>query len=474
MTTALRKIEGLKPESLRGIVPAPISSELPTFEWVDPRTLFVEDGYQREIGENGVALCRKIFAGFDWTRFKVPICVRLPDGSLVCIDGQHTATSAASHPGLPQIPVMIVPAADAKLRSAAFVGHNRDRVQLTPQAIYRAELASDEPLASGVERACRAAGAHVLDKPVNLREPQAVGATIAIGTMKAVVKRQGEGALTRVLRVLVAAKRGPIKAAEIAAASIIFAKAGGVSNLDERLRAVIASKSTEAWAAIGGVTAAESREPLASAVATAWCQALDIRLGHAGGKGGIRGAKHAVPRTIPPKPARPAAQPIAHKPKPAPAPILAAKPAQAVQRAPAPKATPAPQPALVLRPAPPVATPSPSKAAESPPPSVGEVIRAMGVEIRPATQEVRHRGLSVRLGHDALILVTALARVMPSLADPGRLEAKVFEGHRSALDSVRLKLLIEETNPALRGARLEIKTVAKIGHSLFDLGAGDN
>ena len=113
MKDGLRSITPLPQESLRGIVPSAVTGKLPKFEWVDPKTIYVEEAYQRDILANGVALVRKIFAAFSWERFKPPVCVRLADSGsvLVCIDGQHTATAAATHPGIDKIPVMIVDAA---------------------------------------------------------------------------------------------------------------------------------------------------------------------------------------------------------------------------------------------------------------------------------------------------------------------------------------------------------------------------
>ena len=144
MTKGLRSIRSLPRESLR-VVPAVVGKRLPKFENVDPKTLYVEDSYQRAIMERGTALIRKIIAEFSWSRFKPPICVRLADSGniLVCIDGQHTATATASHGGIEKIPVMIVDAADVPARAAAFVGHNKDRIALTTVMIHAAELAAE-------------------------------------------------------------------------------------------------------------------------------------------------------------------------------------------------------------------------------------------------------------------------------------------------------------------------------------------
>lgn len=312
--TSFRSIVALAKDSLRGVVPAELGEERPTFEWVDPRALFVEDAYQREFGERGIALARKIVAGFSWSKFKAPICVRLADndGILVCIDGQHTAIGAASHPGIAEIPVMIVTGVSIRERAAAFVGHNRDRIGLTQMAIWSAEVASGDALAVTMAAALRTAGATILTRSINLRGAAPVGATIAVGTIRKIAKEQGEAALARVLTVLVKAGRGPIKAGEIAAAAAILEKVE--EPIDDALRAVIASKSPEAWAAAVAVeTIGTPLRKFPTALAALWAIALgemmtDGRLARS------PAAPPARPKPIVPAPAKPPA------PKPAPVP----------------------------------------------------------------------------------------------------------------------------------------------------------
>ena len=245
----LRSIVRLSPESLRGVEPAAIAGPKPKFEWVDPRALFVEDGYQREILHKGMRLIRGIVGGFRWANFKPPVCVRLPEsgGALVCIDGQHTATAAASHPGIEKIPVMVVDAAAVADRAEAFVGHNKNRLNLTPQAIYYAELAAAKnEIAMIVDRACRAAGATIPRKAISSDMRLEVGTTVAVGVLRAVAMRQGEDALVRVLKILIAAGRAPMRSDEIAAVAIICA--GGGFGRDAALSKLVASRSAESWA----------------------------------------------------------------------------------------------------------------------------------------------------------------------------------------------------------------------------------
>jgi hypothetical protein len=457
MTKGLRSIRPLGADSLRGIEPAVIGKARPKFEWVNPRTLFVEEAYQRDISGNGTKLIRKIYAGFDWSRFKPPVCVRLQESgnALVCVDGQHTATAAASHPGIDKIPVMIVSADVVALRAGAFVGHNRDRLNLTPPMIYHAELAAGDPVATGVDRACRKAGATVLGKSINLREKQPVGSTIAIGTMKMLARKQGEAFLTRVLRVLVAAGRGPIKADEIAAVALIMKNIEALGSeklnaaLDGDLREIVASKTTEQWAAIGAATAAESNESLPSAVAAAWCDVMEIRLikptaRSESTKGDATRFVGRLDSIAPPKPAAPP------EPKESPSEVglRAAKAAQSVID------DAFPQKAEL-------------RAAEKLDPV--RFVHRNGVVLDLKDRTVQHRGRTVTIASEGIKMIASLARVMPSIMDAAVLARQTFGG--AVRDpKFRIKSLVDKLNPILADARLEIKTVPNMGNTLFDLG----
>jgi hypothetical protein len=418
VSEGLRSIRPLGPESLRSVTPAVVGKRLPKFELVDPRTLFVEEEYQRAILENGVALIRKIYSAFDWSRFKPPVCVRLEESGnvLVCIDGQHTATACATHPDIPQIPVMVVSAADVAARAAAFVGHNKDRLALTTVMIYAAELAAGDPLAVTVDRACKAAGASIPRKAIwtSAGNKTSVGVTMSIGTIKAIAKRQGEEALVRVLKLLVAAGRGPIKSVEIAAAALICSL--HPAKIDARLARIVAGETAEEWTARGMIEAAATGNALAVAVAALWCGKLDVEAPESALKGNA--TDHAR---------------IIGKEK---------KPAQAEQ--------PTPQPAKEL-------------------PAGDHLVRRNGVTFDLQTYELTHRGHTVRVRHDdGTPLVAALARVMPAMLGFDRL-AKVI-GVKGMDAPAQVRNIVEDINPVLRRARLEIKTIPKMGHTLYDLG----
>lgn len=439
MTYDLRSIRPLPKESLRGIVPADVSvQKLPELAWVDPRDIHVEASYQRAVGDKGSRLIRKIVAGFSWARFKPPACIRHPEsGTLLCIDGQHTATAAASHPGIDKIPVMIVEASSFGERADAFVGHNRDRVALTAMAIYRAELAGGDATAGIIERACKASGANILLHSVNLRERQPVGSTIAIGTIRIVAQRRGEAGLTAVLRLLVGAGRGPIKAGEISAVDRILAQYPAMA---DKLLEIVKSRTTEQWAAVAAMeqsTNSQRGTRVGEVLATLWCRELGV--------------------------------PLQAEPKANPAPK------------PAPRAAP-PRP-----PAPPVARPA---APPRPEPRLEPPQRAQQAPTAPqdAAKSVQYNGIAFTVGHDCLGVrfrgkaitinrkpdaqaVLALARVMPAMLDFSRVERAAYgkvDGDTPGLRSV----LVERVNAVLRQVGLEIKTIPKMGHTLYDLGPG--
>lgn len=318
----LRSIRPLARESLRGVEPSLVGNRLPKFEWVDPRTLYVEESYQRGFGDRGVNLVRRIVAKFNWSRFKPPVCVRIKESGnvLVVIDGQHTAISAASHAGVPKIPVMVVDADDVQARASAFVGHNRDRLGLTQMAIHHAEVASGDEAALVIERACRAAGATILPGAVSTKDgATAVGATMAVGTIRALAKRHGEEVTAEVLSLLVKARRAPIKAAEIAAVAMILAAVAPEDKISHRLRTAVESKSADQWEAIAKTAAADTGESLSAALASAWCRAIGLRLSGQG-KHRTGAAKTVVERvskiSVTPADAQPS--PIAASPPPPP------------------------------------------------------------------------------------------------------------------------------------------------------------
>lgn len=268
----LRSISALP---IVGLTPASIGAERPTFEWVDPSKLFIEDRYQRNIAEKSIRLIRKIVETWDWSRMKPPICARDAEGRLFVVDGQHTATAAASHPAIEKIPVMILDLATVENRASAFIGHNRDRVAMTPMQLHHAALAAGDELAVAVGEACVKAGIIIRKTPPSNGEFK-LGETVAVAAIMKVVEQKGVAGGARVLGILREADRAPISALEIKATyQLLYDKdwAGQFEDFD--LVTIIRSKQPEQWRAVAEMKVRKGMKmPEWRAVAIAWFTAV--------------------------------------------------------------------------------------------------------------------------------------------------------------------------------------------------------
>jgi hypothetical protein len=196
---------------------APVTG-VPRFKIVDPKTLLVDDAYQRALSERSVVLIRKMVSQWDWRKFKPPIVAETDAGDEV-IDGQHTAIGAASNPFITEIPVMVVEAAEQGDRAAAFVGHNRDRINLTQMQMHYAAVAAGEEDALTVQQVCDRAGVRILRVPSANYKP---GDTLAVMAIKALCNRRGALGARVVLEVLANAQAAPLAAGSIKAVETLL------------------------------------------------------------------------------------------------------------------------------------------------------------------------------------------------------------------------------------------------------------
>lgn len=195
---------------LGAVTPGSADTPTPTFEWVNPTTLLVEEIYQRELSRRSVDLIYKIVSRWDWARFKPPVVARIGEGFEV-IDGQHTAIAAATHPEIDLIPVMVVEAAQVSDRARAFVGHNKDRIALNQIQIHYADVAAGDEDALTVQQVCSRAGVNLLRYPPGngVFKP---GETLAISAIRALINRRGAMRARVILEVLAKANCAPVRA----------------------------------------------------------------------------------------------------------------------------------------------------------------------------------------------------------------------------------------------------------------------
>lgn len=211
--TPLRPIQAM---TMPGIEPAPLHRSEPVFERTKPESLLVDETYQRNLSERSVALIRRIVANWEWARFKPPVVVRAPGKKFHIIDGQHTAIAAATHPGIDTIPVMVVDAPNVEDRARAFIGHNRDRITVTPNQLYIAAVAAGDPDAVTVQQVCERAGVKILRLPPGgaVFKP---GESLAVSSITALVNRRGAMRARQILEVCANAKLAPVTMASIRA-----------------------------------------------------------------------------------------------------------------------------------------------------------------------------------------------------------------------------------------------------------------
>lgn len=269
---------------IRPIVPLPLprfhvyanvkAQQRPQFLWVNPRNLLIEESYQRNLAEKSAKLIRTITAQFEWTRMKPPICAEAEGGKYFVMDGQHTAIAAASHPEITEIPIMVVRALTTQERAASFIGHNRDRVAVTPMQMHYSALAAGEPLALRVKEACDKSGVHILKYP----PPNGIykiGDTVAAGTLRTLVEKRGVEHATRTLKLLMEAEMSPLNAISITAASRLLRDRRWCDFIDEYdLITVIRSKAKSVWFAEADEFRQEEKMPAADALASVWFNSL--------------------------------------------------------------------------------------------------------------------------------------------------------------------------------------------------------
>jgi hypothetical protein len=225
-----------------------------------------------------MSLIFRIVEEWDWCRMKPPICTKDADGNILIVDGQHTAIVAASHPDIKQIPVMLIQTDQVSDRAKSFVGHNRDRVAMTPLQIHVAALAAGDDVAAAIDESCKRVGVTVLRMPPQngrFKEKQ----TMSIGALTSVVNKKGSNGLARILKILVDAERVPIRAEEIKAVfSHLYDPDYKGTIKDAELADLIRSKAFISWRvqATSQVTKG-LKMPMAKALAILWLRLLPKR-----------------------------------------------------------------------------------------------------------------------------------------------------------------------------------------------------
>jgi len=258
----------IAPIAINGFKPGGVPRAQPIFEWVDPSTLLVDEGYQRDSSERSLKLVRKIVSNWDWARYKAPVAV-MTDTGLELIDGQHTAIAAATHPDIVEIPVMIVEAPVRAERAAAFIGHNKDRIAVTAAQIHIAALAAGDGDAKAIADVATMAGVTILRS--QKKQGYKPGETLAVSAIGHMVRLRGKAMSANVLTALVEGGCAPITQVHIKAADHLLNDTefrGKISQ--ETLSTVIQTMAPKIAAEVSLFRATYPSTPAWKAMAIVW------------------------------------------------------------------------------------------------------------------------------------------------------------------------------------------------------------
>ena len=164
----------------------------PILQWIEVDRLVVDTEYQREIGRRGATNVIQIAEHFDWSKFAPVIVAPIEGGRFAVVDGQHRTTAAMLRE-IKEVPCQVVQADRAK-QAAAYAAVNGNITKTTPQQLYHARLAANDPNAHAIANICSAAGVDVLRRNV----PQSgmkVGQTQAIGAISRCLEVYGRDTL---------------------------------------------------------------------------------------------------------------------------------------------------------------------------------------------------------------------------------------------------------------------------------------
>lgn len=201
-------MNGLSAISTAGMIPPgglADSGALPELRWIDIAALYVDLGYQREIGKHSKKNIAQIAANFDWAFFTPVIVARAAgDDFFRIVDGQHR-TTAAKLIGKTSVPCSIV-AADRTKQARAFGAINANVTRVHTLQLHRSAVAAGDPEALAVESAAAEGLTRILSSPKSDKRIKP-GETVAVSSLRSLMARFGREPLVRALLAINAGPR---------------------------------------------------------------------------------------------------------------------------------------------------------------------------------------------------------------------------------------------------------------------------
>tara|TARA_R110002073_G_scaffold120601_2_gene262663 strand:- start:10286 stop:11131 length:846 start_codon:yes stop_codon:yes gene_type:complete len=195
--------------------------------WVSLECLLIDGRYQRPVLRRGLNTIRKIVEDFNWSKFDPLVVSRVDDapGHYAVVDGQHRAIAAMMVPGIVAVPA-IVHQLDLRAQARAFCAVNAVITKMSALQLHQAGLAAGDPDALYIDRVTRACGVTVLAYP-KAADSIRPGETMAVGTIRGLLRSYGEAPVKTALTVLRRAypdepgiASGPIQAIGLASVAV--------------------------------------------------------------------------------------------------------------------------------------------------------------------------------------------------------------------------------------------------------------
>lgn len=170
--------------------------EKPELAWLDVDDLTVDAKYQRSAeSDRSKKSIERIAREFSWSKFTPVIVARPTKGTKYpIIDGQHRVLAAIERGDIEQVPCCIVIAVSLVSQAESFIGINKNRVRLTPQAEFHAAVAAEQKQALLLKNILDEIGMRVPKYPPlgGMNKPNECA---AIGTMMTIIRNNGASGL---------------------------------------------------------------------------------------------------------------------------------------------------------------------------------------------------------------------------------------------------------------------------------------
>lgn len=162
-----------------------VRGDRPHLGWIEIDRLFVDDRYQRPLGQSNWQAIRQIADRFDWALFSTVDVAPMGGGQYAIIDGQHRVHAAAIA-GIDKVPcriVLLMPADQAR----AFSAINGQVTAISAFHIYRAALAAGEAWAVKAKAVAEDAGCKLMTSNASTKDKRP-GEVYAVAWIRRIVE----------------------------------------------------------------------------------------------------------------------------------------------------------------------------------------------------------------------------------------------------------------------------------------------